>query len=146
MKYLRFPITWAIGWAIVGLMIGVTSLLLPGLPWWDSFYAFYDAPLPALAMPGFIGGAVFSIMLALAGRRRPVKSLSPLQYAGLGAIAGVIVSLIPATMVGVGLAHLGKAGMGLARITAIISVPLIVMSVGSAFGSKILVNRSRLFR
>ena len=26
-------LTWAAGWALAGVLIGVTSILLPGLPW-----------------------------------------------------------------------------------------------------------------
>lgn len=51
-------LAWAAGWALVGVLMGVTSLLLPGLPW-DRFFAVFDAPLPALAVPGFVGGAIF---------------------------------------------------------------------------------------
>jgi hypothetical protein len=50
---------WAAGWALVGLLIGLTSMLVPGLPW-DSLFAVFDAPLPALAVQGFFGGAIFS--------------------------------------------------------------------------------------
>ena len=50
-------LTWAAGWALVGVLIGVTSRLLPGLPW-DALFEVFDAPLPALAIPGFIGGAL----------------------------------------------------------------------------------------
>jgi hypothetical protein len=34
-------------------------MLVPGLPW-DSLFAVFDAPLPALAVQGFFGGAIFS--------------------------------------------------------------------------------------
>ena len=62
-------LTWAVGWALFGVLIGITSLLLPGLPW-DRFFEVVDAPLPVLAIPGFIGGAFFSTVLGIAGRRR----------------------------------------------------------------------------
>lgn len=62
-------LTWAAGWAVAGVLTGVASLLLPGLPW-DSFFKVFDAPLPALALPGFIGGAIFSAVLIVAEGRR----------------------------------------------------------------------------
>ena len=61
-------LVWAVGWALAGLLIGVASMLLPGLPW-DSFFQVFDAPLPALAIPGFFAGAFFSVVLGIAGRR-----------------------------------------------------------------------------
>ena len=44
-------LTWAVGWALVGVLIGVSIEFL-GLPlgW---FIEVFDAPLPALAVPGF---------------------------------------------------------------------------------------------
>lgn len=51
-------LTWALGWAVAGVLIGVTSRLLPGLPW-DAFFRVFDAPLPALAIPGFFAGVFF---------------------------------------------------------------------------------------
>ena len=60
-------VTWAVGWAIAGVLIGITSNLLPGLPW-HYFFDVFDAPLPALAIPGFVGGVLYSIVLGIAGR------------------------------------------------------------------------------
>lgn len=45
-------LTWAAGWALFGILIGVTSKLLPGLPWWDAFFAIFGGPLPAFRGPG----------------------------------------------------------------------------------------------
>ena len=68
-------LTWAAGWALVGLLIGVTSTLLPGLPW-DAFFEVWDAPLPAFAVPGFFAGLFFSTVLGIAGRRHSFQQLS----------------------------------------------------------------------
>ena len=67
---------WAAGWALVGVLIGVTSKVLPGLPFWDSFFDVFDAPLPALAIPGFVGGVLFAVVLGIAGHRRRFEELS----------------------------------------------------------------------
>ena len=134
---LGMGVTWAVGWALVGLLIGVSSLLLPGLPW-DSFFEFFDAPLPALAVPGFFGGVLFSAVLGIAGRRRRFDELSLPRFAAWGAVGGLLLSLVPAAMVTVGLATLRSSEGGLWQITAMISGPLILLSALSACGSLML--------
>src|SRR5678810_645907 len=96
-------LTWAAGWAVFGVMIGVASKITPFLPW-DSFFEVFDAPLPALAVPGFFGGAFFSIVLGIAARRRKFDELSVPRFALWGALGGVMLSLLPNAMVAVGLA------------------------------------------
>jgi hypothetical protein len=129
-------LTWAAGWALAGVLIGVMSLLLPGLPW-DRFFEIFDAPLPALAVPGFIGGALFSVVLGIAGRRRRFDELSLPRFTAWGAVGGLLVSFVPAAMVGVGLATL-RPGAGLWQWTAAIAVPLTFLSAVSAAGSLML--------
>ena len=130
-------LTWAAGWALFGVLIGVTSRLLPGLPW-DSFFEVFDAPLPALAIPGFFGGALFSMVLGIAGRRRRFDELSLPRFAAWGAVGGLLLSLMPAALVAVGLASLGRPDAGLWKITATIGGPLILLSALSACGSLML--------
>ena len=127
-------LTWALAWALVGLLIGVTSNLLPGLPW-DAFFEVFDAPLPALAIPGFVGGALFSMVLGIAGRRRRFAELSLPRFAAWGAVGGLLLSLVPAAMVAVGLARLGSGAPGVWQLTAVISGPLILLSAASATGT-----------
>lgn len=130
-------LTWAAGWALAGMLIGVVSKLLPGLPWWNAFFRVFDAPLPALAIPGFVGGALFSAVLGIAGRRRRFDELSLPRFAAWGAMGGLLLSLVPAAFVAVGLATL-RPGLGLWQLTAIISAPLILLSAASASGSLLL--------
>jgi hypothetical protein len=130
-------LTWAVGWALAGVLVGVTSLLLPGLPW-DSLFEVYDAPLPSLALPGFLGGALFSIVLGIVARERRFHELSLPRFAALGAVGGLLVSLIPATLVGLGLAEIGREDAGLWELTAMIAVPFIVLSALSAAGTLML--------
>lgn len=131
---LGMGLTWAVGWALVGVLIGVTSKLLPGLPW-DSFFEVFDAPLPALAIPGFFGGVLFSTVLGIAGRRRRFDELSLPRFVACGAVAGLLLSLVPAALVTVGLASVGRQGVDLWQITAAISGPLTLLSAVSAAGS-----------
>ena len=131
-------LTWAAGWAIVGVLIGVTSVLLPWLPW-ESFFEVFDAPLPALAVPGFFGGVFFSLVLGIAGRRRRFSELSLSRFAAWGAAGGVLLSLFPAALVAVGLASIsGPNATGLWPTTAMIMGPLALLSAGSAAGTLML--------
>lgn len=139
---LGMSVIWAIGWALAGVLIGVTSLVLPGLPW-DAFFRVFDAPLPALAIPGFIGGALFSVVLGIAGRRRRFNELSLPRFALWGAVAGLLLSLVPAALVAVGLATVGRPDIDLWQITAAISGPLTVLSAVSASGSLALARRAQ---
>jgi hypothetical protein len=133
-------VTWAVGWAAFGILIGVSSLLLPGLPW-DRFFEVFDAPLPAMAVPGFFAGAIFSVVLAVAGRRKRFDELSLPRFAAWGAVGGLMLSLLPAAMVSVGLAT-PRAGLNLWGITAVISGPLILLTSLSATGSLILARKA----
>jgi hypothetical protein len=133
---------WAAGWALVGVLIGVTSKVLPGLPFWDSFFDVFDAPLPALAIPGFVGGVLFAVVLGIAGHRRRFEELSLPRFAAWGAVGGLLLSLVPAALVAVGLASLERPDLGLWQITAVISAPLILLSAVSASVSLLLARRA----
>ena len=135
-------LTWAAGWAVAGVLTGVASILLPGLPW-DKFFKVFDAPLPALGMPGFIGGALFSTLLGMAKNRSSFDGLSLAGFSALGAAAGLLLSLVPAAMVTMGLATLNRPGFGLWRMTAVISGPLILLSAVSAAGSLMLARMAQ---
>jgi hypothetical protein len=136
-------LTWAAGWAVFGILIGVASRLTPGLPFWDSFFQIFDAPLPALAVPGFIGGALFSIVLGIAGRNHKFEDLSISRFAKWGAVGGVLLSVLPATMNAVGLAELGgDDALGIWQLTATIAVPLTILCAASAAGSLWLARRA----
>lgn len=119
---------------------GVTSKILPDLPW-HYFFDVFDAPLPAMAIPGFFGGVLFSTVLGIAGRRRRFDELSLPRVAAWGALGGLLLSLLPASLVAVGLAT-GRPGADLWRFTAVITGPLILLSAGSASGSLLLARRS----
>jgi len=127
-------LTWAVGWALAGVMIGVGSILLPWLPW-ELFSEVFDAPLPALAIPGFVGGAFFSAVLGIAGRRRRFDELSFPRFAFWGAVGGLLVGLFPAAMVAAGSA---SANVDLGLFTAAIVGPLALLGAASASGSLML--------
>ena len=135
-------LTWAAGWAVAGVLIGVTSLLTPGLPW-NAFFRFYDAPLPSLAMPGFIGGVIFSVILGIAANRRSLDELSVPRFAAWGALSGLLLSAIPDALVLAGTATRSETAAGLGTLTAIIALPLVTLCAVSAAGSLLLARRAR---
>jgi hypothetical protein len=133
-------LTWAFGWAAFGLLIGVSSLLLPGLPW-DAFFAVFDAPLPALGVPGFVGGVLFAVVLRVAAHRRRLDELSLRQFGAWGALGGLLLSLVPGTMTVVGLATVNEGALGFWPLTAVIAGPLTLLSAASAVGSLLIARR-----
>jgi hypothetical protein len=134
-------LSWAAAWAVGGVLIGVASNLLPGLPW-DAFFEVFDAPLPTLAIPGFVAGALFSAVLGIAGRRRRFDELSLPRFIAWGAVGGLLLSLVPAAAAFVGLLSREGSQHGLWQVTSVISGPFIVLSALSAAGSLILARRA----
>jgi hypothetical protein len=112
-------------------LIGVTSKLLPFLPW-HYFFDVFDAPLPALAIPGFAGGALFSVVLAIAGRRRRFAELSLPRFTLWGAVGGLLLACVPAAMVAAGFASVEGGRWSVWQITAAISGPFAVLGALSA--------------
>jgi hypothetical protein len=138
-------VTWAAGWAAAGLLIGVSSLVTPWLPW-DAFFRIFDAPLPALGLPGFIGGALFSIVIGLAERRNRFEELTLPRFGAWGALAGLLLSLVPAAMVFAGLAELNRPDLSLWKLTALISGPLTLLGAISGAAALLLARLARLWR
>ena len=135
-------LTWAAGWAVAGVLIGVASNLLPFLPW-DSFFEIFDAPLPALAIPGFFAGAFFSIVLGIAGRGRKFDELSLPRFAAWGALGGVLLTLFPFALVAAGLASTEGSAHSASQVIAVIGPVFVVLSALSAAGSLLLARRAQ---
>ena len=123
--------TWAVVWAASGLLIGVASLLLPALPW-STFFGVFDAPLPALAVPGFFAGVFFSAVVGVAGRRRRFTELSLPRFAAWGAVGGLLLTLFPFALVAVGLASRGGSSVGTGQILTVITPLFVLLSALSA--------------
>lgn len=82
-------LTWALVWAPVAVLIGL--FVDPD--------GSMDEMWPAIgAYPGFLGGVVFSIVLAIAARRRRLEDLSLPRVAAWGAAAGLLVGVLPFTI------------------------------------------------
>jgi hypothetical protein len=138
---LGMGLTWAVGWAIAGGLIGVASILLPGLPW-GPFFEVFDAPLPALAIPGFFAGVFFSTVLGIAGRRHRFRELSLPRFAAWGAMGGLLLIMFPFALVAVGLASREGSNIGTWQILAVLTPPFVLLSAASASVTLVLARRA----
>jgi hypothetical protein len=98
--------------------------------------------LPALAIPGFVGGALFSVVLGIAGRRHTFHELSVARFAAWGAVGGLLLIVFPFALVAVGLASMEGGRFDAWHIISVISGPFILLSAASAVGSLLLARRS----
>jgi Na+/glutamate symporter len=100
-------LAWAIGWVFAALLIGITSKVFPFVPlgW---FFNTFDAPLPAMVLPGFICGIFFSIVLGAAARKKTFQQLSILRFALWGALGGALLTLFPFGLAALGLATINR--------------------------------------
>lgn len=128
---LGMGVTWAVGWSLAGVSIGVTSLLLPGLPW-AAFFEVFDAPLPALAVPGFFAGLFFSTVLGIAGRGRRFHELSLARFAAWGVLGGLLLTAFPFALVAVGMASREGSDIGTWQLLGAVTGPFVLLSALSA--------------
>lgn len=139
---LGMGLTWAVGWAVFGVMVAASTTLLPGFPG-GRFFEIFDAPAPALAVPGFIGGILFSMVLGIAAGHRKLDEISLPRFAFWGAVGGLLLALLPDAMAALGLVTLNEEGPGMWELTAVIAAPLIVLCSASAAGSLLLARRAQ---
>lgn len=123
-------VTWALLWALSGIAIGLLSFVVPAVLSGPFFRAF-DAPLPALAIPGFFGGLFFSAVLGIAGHHRRFRDLSLPKFTAWGAFGGLLLSVLPALLIAVGLATPAQGVTGLS-IFGTVAVPFVLLGGASA--------------
>ncbi len=128
---------WAVAWGLGGLVIGLASLAFPFLPW-EAFFSVFDAPLPALALPGFVGGAVFSVVLGTLARDRRFDELSVSRFALWGALGGLALAVVPFLIGVVGL--IGPATHAVLPLLVIVG-PFAALGAASASASLLLARR-----
>jgi hypothetical protein len=130
-------LTWAVCWGVCGFLIGASSLLLPFLPW-EIFFNVFDAPLPALAIPGFFGGVIFSIVVSVLGHDRRFHELSLKKFAAWGAVGGLLLLLIPV----LGFSSAPGEFARLLPALAVIAGPFAVLGAISASGSLLVARKA----
>ncbi len=103
LRRLRGALGLGVTWAAVGFAAGMGIEVIHNL-WPNPITGEVDIWPMALALPGLFGGVAFSLVLGVLGRHRRFDELSLPRMAAFGALGGALVALIPAAMVGVGLA------------------------------------------
>jgi hypothetical protein len=77
---------WAVVWAPLGVLLGMIV---------DPDGAMDEPWILVGTYPGFIGGVVFAVVLAIAARRRRFHELSLPRFTIWGALAGLLVGALP---------------------------------------------------
>ena len=131
---LGLALTWAVGGALVGFGIELIHNVWP-----NPLGAMADIWPAVLAYPAFFGGLAFSAILGIAGRRRRFDELSLPWFAAFGAVGGVLVSLLPGALVGLGLA---TPNVPWWEITAALIGPLTLGGAAAAAGTLALARMS----
>lgn len=127
-------LVWAAGWGFVGGLIELVDNLVPGL----TFITQVDMWIQTLAIPGFLGGALFSAMLLIGDGRRRFSELSLPRMAAWGALGG-------AALGGVGLAlGLGQSALGDLWLRALVVLtPLSALCSASAVATLALARTAK---
>ncbi len=96
-------VLWAGGGFAIGGLIELLDNVLPG---GLSFASRVDMWPQTLAIPGFIGGLIFAVIVMVAGGHSHFHALSLRRFAGWGALAGSLLGVLALGM-GAPLAFIG---------------------------------------
>lgn len=119
-------VLWAVVWAPVAVLIGTQII--------DPTDAHDEMWLMVGAIPGFLSGVAFSVVLGIAARRRSLGELSIVRVGAWGALAGVLIGALPMLLGDTG----GKPWIGLA---ATVVASITALSAVSAAGSLAVARR-----
>ena len=127
-------VTWAVGWAPVGLVLGMWVAY--GLPPRVSFWGIAFEMALSTALAGFIAGGAFAIVLGVVERKRTLADLKVSRIALLGAAGGMAFPVVSFLISGLGGVNLGAdfylATLGLTG----------VLGAGCSAGSLLLARRA----
>jgi hypothetical protein len=116
-------VTWAAGWVVVGALTGLAISIGLNFPLarvvWNYATAF--------AILGFFGGAIFSLLLSYAERKRNFEQLSLPRFAVWGALGGLVL--------GVSAVAISLFGLPIASASAIAGGAAALLGAGSAAGT-----------
>jgi hypothetical protein len=116
-------VLWVIGW---GLGFGGIMELV------DPDGKIQDVWPTLLAIPGFIGGVLFSLLLLIAERRRSFDEISVVRFALWGVVTGLVLGVLTIP------AEVGDVSPGAAGMIGIAAVLGVVAAIGSAIFFRLL--------
>ncbi|HEX8433147.1 MAG TPA: hypothetical protein VF625_17800 [Longimicrobium sp.] len=119
-------LTWAVVWAPVAVLAGMIV---------DPDGSMDEMWVLIGAYPGFIAGVVFAALLGMA-ERRGVDELSPGRAGAWGALAGLLVGVLPFTI------GESTSSLPLPLLASVVIGSFTVMSAASAAGSLALARRA----
>jgi hypothetical protein len=119
-------LTWTVGW---GLGFGGLMEL------YDPDGKIGDVWPTALAIPGFVGGVVFSALLRVAERDRSFDEVSLGRFITLGVVTGLVLGLLTIP------AKVGDVSPGAAGMIGIAIALSAVAAIGSAIFFRLLARR-----
>lgn len=112
---------WAVIWAPAAILLGTLVI--------DPDNSMDEMWVMVGAIPGFLTGVIFSAVLGVAARQRRLDDLSTARVGGWGALAGLVIGVLP-FMLG------STSGGPLTWVTATAIVASItLLSAASAVGS-----------
>ncbi len=117
-------LTWAVPWFGVGAVIGLVFF-------GDRFNVEFLGNALFFAVSGFFVGAIFSTVLGIAEGRRRFDEMSLPRFAGLGAVGGLLMSVL----------FLGTEGQ-FTLVGMLVTGVVMLMGAGSAAGSLALARRA----
>jgi hypothetical protein len=119
---------WALVWAPVAVLIG-TQLVDPDDSmdemWWMVG-----------ALPGFLSGVAFSVLLGIVARRRRLEELSVARVGGWGAAAGLLIGMLP-FLLG------DRGGRPMWPLALVVLSSITLLSAVSAAGSLAMAQRAQ---
>jgi hypothetical protein len=119
---------WALVWAPVAVVIG-TRIVDPDNSmdemWWMVG-----------ALPGFLSGVTFAAVLGIAARRRSLDELSIARVGGWGAVAGLLIGILP-FLLG------DRGGRPVWPLALVVISTITLLSALSAAGSLALAQRAQ---
>jgi hypothetical protein len=125
---LGMGLLWALVWAPVAVLIG-TQIVDPhdtmDEMWWMVG-----------ALPGFLCGVTFSVILGVAARRRRLDELSIARVGGWGAVAGLLIGILP-FLLG------DRGGRPVLLLAVVVIGAFTLLSALSAAGSLALAQRAQ---
>jgi hypothetical protein len=131
---LTMGVLWAAGWGFVGGLIELADNVIPGLTIFDSV----DMWIQTLAIPGFLGGALFATALSLGDGRRRFAELSLPRIAVWGALGGVALGALGLSL------GLGRSALGAFWLrTVVVMTPLTVLCSASAVATLALARAAK---